>query len=512
MKHYSDLEYLRLSKLQKICYKILSFFTAIPGVIANFFKKIGMGIKNCALYVVNECKDIVNTFIHGDWKTKISFFVMGFGSIARGQILRGILFFAFEFVFIFYMVTTGGHWLSQLGTLGTQGPTEEYNAVLDTYTTVYHDNSFKILLYGVLTIFFIIAFIYTWRVNVKQNKIAESILRSGKKLKSSKDDLRSLVDERFYATLLALPMTGIIVFTVLPIVFMILVAFTNYDGAHNGYSNNLFTWVGLDNFNTLFSWTAGSGGGQSYSATFGEILTWTLIWAFLATFTNYFLGMFVAMMINKKGIRLKKVWRTILVMTVAVPQFISLLYVSKMFARNGLINLTLMDWGWISEPLPFWENPTWARVTVILINIWIGIPYLMLITTGILMNIPEDLYESARIDGANAWQQYTKITLPYMLFITGPYLLTSFTGNMNNFNVIYLLTGGGPTNPAASGAAGSVGYTDLLITWLFKITTGAESQYYLASVVGIMVFVVVAVISLIVYNVLPSIKNEEDFQ
>ena len=99
-----------------------------------------------------------------------------------------------------------------------------------------------------------------------------------------------------------------------------------------------------------------------------------------------------------------------------------------------------------------------------------------------------------------------------MLFITGPYLLTSFTGNMNNFNVIFFLTGGAPTNPAASSASGSVGYTDLLITWLFKITTGPESKYYLASVVGIMVFVVVALISLIVYNVLPSIKNEEDFQ
>jgi arabinogalactan oligomer/maltooligosaccharide transport system permease protein len=136
----------------------------------------------------------------------------------------------------------------------------------------------------------------------------------------------------------------------------------------------------------------------------------------------------------------------------------------------------------------------------------------MLIATGILMNIPADLYESSRIDGANAWQQYTKITLPYMLFITGPYLLTSFTSNMNNFNVIFLLTGGAPINAAASGAAGSVGFTDLLITWLFKITMGAESQYYLASVIGILVFLVVAGISLVVYNVLPSIKNEEDFQ
>ncbi len=512
MKQYSDLEYLRLSKGQRFLYKLMAFFMAIPRAIGHFFLNIGVYIKKAAQGVANECKDIVTTFTQGDWKTKTSFVIMGFGNLARGQILRGLLFLLFEVVFIFYMVFTGGYWMSMLPSLGKVGPTSEYNAVLDTYVTAYNDNSFKILLYGVLTIFFIVAFIYTWRVNVEQNKLAEQALRSGKKLKSDKDDLRSMVDEQFYKTLLALPMTGILVFTVMPIVFMVLVAFTNYDGAHNGFSNNLFSWVGLDNFNTLLSWTGGNGGGQSYSATFGEILTWTLIWAFLATFTNYFLGMFVAMMINKKGIRLKKMWRTVLVMTVAIPQFISLLYVSKMFARNGLINLSLLDLGLIKQPLPFWEDPTWARVSVIIINIWVGIPYLMLITTGILMNIPADLYESARIDGANAWQQYRKITLPYMLFITGPYLLTSFTGNMNNFNVIYLLTGGAPTNPAASGAAGSVGYTDLLITWLFKITTGAESQYYLASVVGIMVFVVVAFISLVVYNVLPSIKNEEDYQ
>ena len=513
MKRYSDMEYLRLSKWNKFVYKLVSFLVSIPLGIGHFFVKIWKGIKEFGGKVVAECKDIWTTFVTGDWKTKLSFLVMGFGNLAHGQILRGVMFLLFEVVFIFYMVTTGGYWLSKLDNLGDKGPESVYNAVLDTNTTVFNDNSFKILLYGVLTIFFIIAFIYTWRANVKQNKLINQILKSGKKLKSGKDDLKSLVDDQFHKTLLALPMVGILVFTVMPIVFMVLVAFTNYDGSHNSYSNALFTWVGLKNFGTMFSWTANTSAGlQSYSATFGEILTWTLIWAFFATFTNYFLGMCVAMMINKKGIHLKKMWRTILVMTVAIPQFISLMYVSKMFAQNGLLNQMLMNHGWIKQPLPFWTDATWARITVIIINIWVGIPYLMLITTGILMNIPADLYESAKIDGANAWQQYRKITLPYMLFITGPYLLTSFTGNMNNFNVIYLLTGGAPTNAAASGAAGSVGYTDLLITWLFKITTGGESLYYLASVVGIMVFVVVALISLVVYNVLPSIKNEEDFQ
>lgn len=516
MTKYSDLEYLRLPKGKKILYKIMCFFCGIPLFFWNLIKKIGSFFAKAGKAVAHEVTDIILTFKNGSFATRMSYGIMGFGNIYRKQYLRGILFMLMEIVFIGYMIFFGGYWLGMLPSLGKLGPTEVATEVQGrrgtniVYTTVYNDNSFKILLYGVLTLFFIIAFIYTWRVNIRQNKINDQIVRSGKKVKSTGDDMRSLVDNNFHKTLLALPSLGILIFTVLPIIFMILVAFTNYDGTHNGYSNNLFHWMGLDNFNEMLNWSSGA---TTYSATFAEVLVWTLIWAFFATFTNYFLGMLVAMAINKKGIKFKKGWRTVLVLTIAIPQFISLLYVSKMFARNGIVNNLLMDFGWIDQAhlIDFWGEPTLARITVIVINIWIGIPYLMLITTGILMNIPADLYESAKIDGANPWQQYTKITLPYMLFVTGPYLLTSFTGNMNNFNVIYLLTGGAPTNNTSS-APGTVGYTDLLITWLFKITQGAESKYYLASVVGILVFVVVAVISLVVYNLLPSIKNEEDFQ
>ena len=514
MKKYSGLEYLQLTKLQRFGYKILSFFCAIPWWFKNLGIKIWKQLKRFGLFVAHDTVDLVNTFKNGDWKTRLSYLIMGFGSVARGQVLRGILFFVFEAVFIVYMCLPqgGGYWLSMMPSLGKVGVTEIYDEVLDVYVPKYGDNSFRILLYSVLTIFFVIAFVYTWRLNIKQNRISEEILSSGKKLKSGKQDLRSLVDDEFHKTLLALPLLGILIFTVMPIIFMILVAFTNYDGAHNGYTNNLFHWVGLDNFNTLLNWSSGN---KAYSAAFGEILAWTLIWAFFATFTNYFLGMLVAMAINKKGIRLKKVWRTVLVLTIAIPQFISLLYVSKMFSDSGIVIKRLQEWFGVSKSFSFYGDkagPIWPRVTVILINIWIGIPYLMLIATGILMNIPADLYESAKIDGANAWQQYFKITLPYMLFVTGPYLLTSFISNMNNFNVIYLLTGGGPTNPSIQGAAGSVGYTDLLITWLFKITTGAETKYYMASVIGILVFFVSAVLSLIVYNLMPSNKHEEDYQ
>ncbi|MBR3574227.1 MAG: ABC transporter permease subunit, partial [Lachnospiraceae bacterium] len=136
------------------------------------------------------------------------------------------------------------------------------------------------------------------------------------------------------------------------------------------------------------------------------------------------------------------------------------------------------------------------------------IPYMMLIATGLLMNIPADLYESARIDGANSFQMFRKITLPYMLFVTGPFLLTSFTGNLNNFNVIYLLSKGQPKSMSLSDGAGA---TDLLVTWLYTVTV-TNNDYKIAAVIGIMVFIVTAVISLVVYGMLPSVKDEEGFQ
>ena len=497
----TDLEYLKLSKPAKMGYKTRKFFAALPKKLVGVCKKLGQGIIHAGAGFIRGCKDTVQTFRTGDWKTKLSFLVMGFGSFARGQWGRGLLFFLFQTVFNIFMFMpnaqfSGCYYLGKLSTLGT---VETYK---EGRRTVYGDNSFFILLYGVLTLFFIVAFIYTWYVNVKQNRLSEMILKSGHKLKSTKEDVSALMDSQFHKTLLALPTLGVTIFTILPILFMILVAFTNFDATHQPPSK-LFTWVGWDNFRQLLSTDT-----ASYGNTFSQVLLWTLIWAFFATFLNYFLGMLVAIMINKKGIKLKKMWRTILVMTIAIPQFVSLLYVSKMFAADGLINSYLMKWGWISSPLPFWTNPTWARVTVIVINVWIGIPYLMLIATGILMNIPADLYESARIDGANAFQMYKKITLPYMLFVTGPYLLTSFTGNINNFNVIFLLSQGKPLSLELSGNAG---YTDLLITWLYKMTVN-DTNYKLAAVMGILVFVVTAVINLIVYNMIPSVKNEEDFQ
>jgi arabinogalactan oligomer/maltooligosaccharide transport system permease protein len=442
----TELEYMRLPKYRRIGHSFAKFFKSIPSGLVALFFAIGRFFRGLGTKIVDVFRDIVLTWKNGDYKTRVSYFLFGFGNIARGQILRGVLFMLLEVVFIVYMVIIGGPSLYKLDTLGTKVTwTDDWG--------VEHvgDNSFRILLYGVLSLFFIAAIIYTWYVNIKQNKIAQEILATGKPLKSGKQDLQSLVDDQFHKTLLSLPLLGILIFTVLPIFFMILIAFT-----------------------------------------------------------NYFLGMVVAMIINKKGIKLKKLWRTILVVSIAIPQFISLLYVGKMFSDTGFVNGILTQMGVLKngETLPFWKDPMWARITIIIVNIWVGIPYLMLITSGILMNIPQDLYESAKIDGASPWKMYIKITLPYMLFVTGPYLLSSFIGNMNNFNVIFLVNGGEPSDIALEGGAG---HSDLLITWLYKLTVN-QNNYKMASVIGILVFVVVAFISVVVYNLIPSMKNEEDFQ
>ena len=546
LKRLNDLEYLKMSKFRAFWYNVGMFFCAIPGWIADLFIKLFMLCKNVVLAIVEEIKAIVTTFVKGNWAVKLSHFIFGFGNFYYGQPLRGALFLLFEVVFGVYMFVPSGarHWLGafikntsllaksglewliksnflQTGqTVGNVPPRKEIIQGLlgATETTIYGDDSVKVMLYALLSIFFIIAFIYTWWLQIKQCRICMSITAKGKKVRSGKQDLKSLLDDQFHKTLLSLPLVGICAFTVLPIIYMVLIAFTSYDAAHDGYAN-LFSWVGLHNFNQLFNF--GKGG---LGLAFGEILAWTLMWSFFATFSNYFLGMFVAIMINKKGIKIKKFWRTVLVMTIAIPQFVSLLYVSRLFDDSGvlgklLINASnvLANWNVIPDTwalannFSLWDGEWSAKILLIVLNIWIGIPYLMLMATGILMNIPADLYESSRIDGANTFQQYTKITLPYMLFVTGPYLLTSFVGNLNNFNVIYLLSGGGPNNGTAGGV--SVGHTDLLVTWLYRMTLESpKAEYYTASIIGIMVFLVVAILSLIVYNIIPSTKNEEDYK
>jgi arabinogalactan oligomer/maltooligosaccharide transport system permease protein len=463
----------------------------------NLLKKLG-----------NWLYSFVETFRYGNWKTRLSFVIFGFGNLSYGQIGRGLLLLLYEGVFIWYMLSFGGAYLAKLGTLGTVETYEDP----ETGFKVIGDNSFGILLYSVLTLVILVFTLFIWIKSIRmayENQENESLCI---RLATTKDDVQQALDHNFHTTLLSVPLLTLVVFTVVPLIFMILVAFTNYDGAHPT-PNKLFTWVGWSNFSALFNGESVSSSYSNFSYAFWKILGWTLIWAVAATFTNFFFGLMVAMLINRKGIKLKKLWRTILVIVVAIPQFISLLLMSKMLRPEGVYNTILTA---MNLPAVDWLlDPTSSRWTVILVNMWIGIPFTMLSTTGILMNIPSDLYEAARIDGANQYKMFTKITLPYVMFVMGPSLIQTFVGNLNNFNVIFLLTGGstGTTDDPrlTSCAAGS---TDLLITWLYKLTVGDATHCYynIASVIGIIVFLISAFFSLVIYRNIGSVKNEEEFQ
>ena len=228
--------------------------------------------------------------------------------------------------------------------------------------------------------------------------------------------MKQFLDGKYHITLMSFPVLMIGIFNVLPLIFMILIAFTNYDKQHMP-PGTLFSWVGFDNFGSLFNLVEGAKKGY----TFVKLTEWTLIWAVAATFSNYILGMIFALMINKKGIKFKSLWRTLFVITIAVPQFVSLLLMNQMLQSNGAVNILLsnitnshVEIQWLNQ------DATLARWVVIIINCWVGIPYTILSMSGILMNIPEDLYESARIDGAGPVKTFTAITLPYMLFVTTP--------------------------------------------------------------------------------------------
>ena len=432
--------------------------------------------------------------------TWLSLLVMGSGCFRFRQFGKGLLYLLSELAFFRFFFGFGWKYLSHFDTLGENAQLKVWNEELQIYQRVPGDNSMLILLFSVLTIAGTILFVYLWYLNLKSAGELCLLDAQGKHIPSFREDLRSLLDSRFHITLLAAPMLSLVAFTVLPIVFMVLIAFTNFDSAHQP-PGELFTWTGLTNVTDIFL------GNQTKTHTFFGIFGWTIVWAILATFTNYILGMLLAILINHKLVKLKKMWRTLFVISIAIPQFVSLLLISRALEPMGAINIALMKLGWITTPLPFLTDKTLARICVVVINMWIGIPYTMLNFTGVLMNIPSDLYESAELDGAGPFRRFTNITLPYMIFVTAPATITTFVGNINNFNVIYLLTAGGPFALDYYQA----GKTDLLVTWLYKLTVDRH-DYALASTIGIFIFMIVSTLSITVYNRTSAVKKEDMFQ
>ncbi|MDF2858114.1 MAG: hypothetical protein K0Q87_3965 [Neobacillus sp.] len=393
--------------------------------------------------------------------------IPGLGQFYNKQWVKGLVFLilAASFIVGFGNLLNMGFW--GLFTLGTEVP---------------RDNSIFLLAEGIIALI-VSAFglgIYYW--NIKDAYKNGKLRDEGFPVTSLKGEYQNLIGQG-YPYLISGPSLFLLIFAVIfPILFSFALAFTNYDLYHSPPAN-LADWVGLETFAEIFTV-------DIWRSTFFDVLAWTVIWTVVASSLQVSLGVLLAIVVNQKEIRFKKFFRTILVLPWAVPGFVTILIFAGLFNDSfGAINNDVLAFFGV-DPIPWMTNENWARVALILMQGWLGFPYIFIVTTGVLQSIPDDLYEAATIDGASIFQKFRNITLPMILIAMAPIIITQFTFNFNNFNIIYLFNGGGPA-VAGSNAGG----TDILVSWIYKLTM-QSSQYSLAAALTILLSVFVVGIAL----------------
>ncbi|MDA3972538.1 sugar ABC transporter permease [Enterococcus thailandicus] len=405
--------------------------------------------------------------------------IPGFGQLANGQKAKGIAFFSIFLIFVIQMILGGFQSLVGLVTLGSI-PIE--------------DHSLFILIEGTLQLIITIIFFLFYGLNLYDARRVATMRKNGQKINvTMKETLQTIGDEGF-PYLLTLPAYLLMIFTIIfPVLVTLFTAFTNYDFNHIPPAS-LIDWVGFKNFFSIFFLS-------SYRNTFLSVFSWTIIWTLCATTLQISLGVLTAVVAHQKFIKFKRVFGIIFLLPWAVPAFITIMSFSNIFNDSvGAINtqvipflnnLPLVDIGAIS-----WKtDPNWTKVAIILVQGWLGFPYIYVMVTGILQSISEDLYEAAKIDGANAWKRFSSITLPAIFLVAAPTFITQYTGNFNNFSMIYLFNNGGPGS-----VGGGAGSTDILISWIYKLTTGTSPQYSMASAITLIISAVVICVSLLVFK------------
>jgi arabinogalactan oligomer/maltooligosaccharide transport system permease protein len=248
--------------------------------------------------------------------------------------------------------------------------------------------------------------------------------------------------------------------------------------------------VGAENFVTAF-------GDARYAQPFLRILAWTFAFALLSVVTTFLLGLFLAMVFNDPRVRGRRVYRTLLILPYAIPGFLAALLWSGLLNRRfGFVNEVLLG----GAEIEWLTDPWLAKLSVLGVNLWLGFPYMFLITTGALQAIPSDLLEAAKVDGAGRFRTWRSVVMPLLLVATAPLLISSFAFNFNNFTLIYMLTGGGPRFADASVP---LGHTDILISMVYSVSGvdgSAPKNYGLASALSIVIFLIVATVSAIAFR------------
>ena len=433
--------------------------------------------------------NLVDIIRNGNNRVFASALCMGVGQLMYKQWVKGVLFLLMQIGFVAFFALYGGKALAGFFTLGTVQTNPWYG--------IEGDNSVTMLIMGIFA--FIVLFLYfaIYWINLRDVRKTQLRVEGGAEPLTLREEARTLLDSNFHMTALALPIVGVCVFSVLPIIFMILIAFTNYGG--NIVPPELVDWVGLENFGNVVTLS-------QFAPTFFKILLWNFIWAIASTVLNYFAGLGLALLYNKKCVKGKAFWRLFPILAYAVPGFITMLAFKFMFSYGGPINQMIVDAG--GSAIGFLDiDAKWSsRIIGLLVNCWLNIPSSMLLATGILSNMDTGLYDAASIDGASSFKQFTNITLPFVVFATTPVLISQFVANFNNFGIFYFLRGGLYMD----------GYflasdTDLLINWLFNLSI--DNNYYsIGATISIIIFIITSIISLIVYMSSASYKQEDTYK
>ena len=389
------------------------------------------------------------------------------------------------------------------------------------------DDSSKLLARGLIAIVGLMFLLFAWVMNVVDAFSARrSFLKSGK-VQGFVAYLKELWETSYVWILIAPSMILIAFFTVIPFLYTFLCSFTNWT-YRIFLMQSLIEWNGIAEYLTVFAEPA-------WLEVFFQVFLWTVIWALASSVTVYVTGFAHALVIESPLVRGKKIWRTIMIIPWAMPALISLLAFRNVFDKDGLMNQILLATNMMKpvsdllfgiglqgqpDDIIFWFDPPYnanlAKFVAIMVNLWLGAPYFMMLMTGIMSTIPADRYEAAMIDGASAYQKFRYITLPLVVTATIPAMVMTVTFNFNNFGAVYFLTGGGPAwllenlpDSLRTWSTSMPGQTDILISWIYKISFNASSQLYnKAAVYTVFIFLILGIFSVVNMKMTKAFDDE----
>jgi len=419
--------------------------------------------------------------------------IWGSGQFMNKQYGKGIFFFLVQVLMISIELGTGlgrllmGHVPPHprnggLFTRGIWGAVTLGRIPRESAAVAVFDHSTMLLLTGLIAIAILLAFFVFWQWNIRDAYKTRLILMASGERETSRSFMKRTLHESFEYIAMAPGLAFVTVFSLIPIFFAFAVAFTNYN-THNIPPRHLVEWVGFGTFIEVIRTPV-------WSNTLVGVGLWTVIWAFASTFLAFIVGFFQAVMINSKVVRYPKIWRGLFILPWAIPGLVTMMLFRNFFVDEGVINSMLLDVGLISRAIEFYGSTAWSRTVLLVVQTWMGFAWWMVMITGVMTTFNPEVYEAASIDGASAFQQFRKLTIPTIFAAVSPLLIMGVAGNFNNFGIVYFITGGGPTNPNYFFA----GNTDLLITWVYRLTLD-QRMFNIASVMSTFIFVVIASVS-----------------